>query len=285
MAIADFKIEGIEDQNIRLKNLQRKRLIQFTKKFRKLLVKQNNNRFYNKYFLNHKIRKKNILKILYQICKKFKYSQITFSVSVSLLDTVISQFKVSKSELNRITIVCLVISSKLHEINPLYYSNSYLQTLNLKNLDKLEYKILHLLKFKINLITPMHFVFGILELHPGYFFPSFFENLKEIKLAIYDLNLIISTGYFINEFTPISIALTLLLLVRTSLNIEWEIPEVIYQLSGITENKLELCAKKMLKLIKEFQSNEQEKNEKQIKSIQEEDRNKIEVRSFYSIDN
>ena len=129
------------------------------------------------------------------------------------------------------------------------YTHQILQFSSKNNIYILELKILQFLNLQANIITPMHFIFKILELYPRYFLSLKDGKFTKFKNTLFELNLIVCTDYFINEFTPISIALTLLSLVIKSIKFDWSIPEIIFQLSGLNENQLNLCKKRIISLL------------------------------------
>ena len=224
---------------------------QFVVKLKYLLTKQNQNRFFNMHFLKHQARANLIAKIIKPIVQVKRFSAMTFTLSVSLFDAIISQFEMCENQMAKVAIICLSLSSKIHEFNPLYFSDELLIPHPLEDLIKMEFQVLQSLSFNVNVVTPYHFIAEILEYHSLFqeFFQIQSEELSLVHSMSQDLNSAICHSYLINKFTPIGLALTILLLLRDSFGVSLKIPVFVFHVTEISEGELEECLKMVLSIV------------------------------------
>ena len=131
-----------------------------------------------KYILSIDIARANMVNWLSFLCNKLNFSDQTLFRSISLFDQYFSRISpeqainLNQENLNLITIACLSLSTKLEEINCNYISFLNEKVLNSpnsqiftnKDLTKMEFTILKILKFKILYSTPLDFLEIYLEI-------------------------------------------------------------------------------------------------------------------------
>jgi hypothetical protein len=254
--------------------------------FMQMLSKQNLNRFFNKSFNQHSYRNYLIFEFLFPLAKKFHFSQLTFIVGVSLFDSVISKFILSKIKMEKIAFLCLSISSKIHEVHPLYCSRVHIFPFSEKEFNNLEKLILETLDFRVNTVTHFHFVTQSLKFYSeNQIDQETLNSFQKFKSAIYDLCIIILSNYSIYEYTPISLSMSLFLIVNKTFDSNFQLPLIVHEITQIKNTNLDDCVSSILKIIKEYYLKQQSEKSRIIKSIQEKSCSKIEQRSFLSIDN
>ena len=196
-----------------------------------LLKRQNKNRFYNQEFSNLHERKKMIKKVMYVLCNGMQYRPSTFFASVSLFDSVISQFSVHKTMLQKVALVCVSLSSKQREQQTdILKLKDLAKLFSLKDaheLKKIENFILKALKFDLSTVTPYDFTSFFLE------DPEIFAFLKGqcnsvdkfgyVQL-IAKLQLMIIENYEMNKYTPSALAVTVLMLSKEVLGCQVSLP-------------------------------------------------------------
>ena len=246
----------------------------FTRRITKLLLKQENNRFFNPAFICHDHRRKFISEIICPIVKFKKYSTMTLVVSIGLLDGYVSQFEVTLPEMKNLGIACLSISSKLHEVDPMYFNDHAVKFLTSEeSLSNLEKQILKSFKFEIDLITPLHFIFEIL--HYISLFPELHSEtnpeIERIRSSAEDVHWIVNSSYLVNKYSSVGIALSIFVVLRECFRIECSVPDFFYHISGTCEDSLGGCVKMIERLISDFLKERNEQNLKkktQIKSLE-----------------
>ena len=152
----------------------------------------------------------NMINWLNFLCKTLNFSNQTLFRSVTIFDQYIS--KISKTEiegmtqnkLNLITIACLSLATKLEEINCNYISFLNEKVLNSpnkklftnKDLTKMEFHILKVVKYKTIYSTPLDFIDIYLEMFSIYLeknrdiiIQEILSNIKTISINIMKNNL------------------------------------------------------------------------------------------------
>jgi hypothetical protein len=177
----------------------------------------------NKFFVSLETRI-NMLNWLIFLCKTLNFSNPTLFRVVYIFDQYLS--KISKSEiesmnqdkLNLIAIACLSLSTKLEENNCNYIKFLNEKVLNTpnkklftnKDLTKMEFDILKVLKYKIFYSTPLDFIDIYLEIFSDFlernnFFmiPEILSNIRNITFNIMKNN-INNESYIINTSSHFS---------------------------------------------------------------------------------
>lgn len=169
------------------------------------------------YLLSMETRK-NMLNWLSFLCKTLNFTNQTLFRVVFIFDKYISKItkkeveEMTQEKLNLITIACLSLSTKLEENNCNYISFLNEKVLNSSNeiiftnkdLTKMEFEILKVLKYKLIYSTPLDFIELYIEIFSNFlkkneFFitPEILSNIRTISINIMKNN-ISSKTYFLN---------------------------------------------------------------------------------------
>ena len=162
--------------------------------------------------------RKNMLNWLSFLCKTLNFTDQTLFRVVSIFDQYISKIakkeieEISQEKLNLIAIACLSLSTKLEENNCNYISFLNEKILNSsdkiiftnKDLTKMEFEILKVLKYKIIYSTPLDFIDVYIEIFSNFLekyefltVPEILSNIRNISINIMKNN-ISSKTYFLN---------------------------------------------------------------------------------------
>ena len=171
----------------------------------------------NNYTLSLETRK-NMLDWLSFLCKTLNFTNQTLFRVVSIFDQYISKItkkkieEMSQEKLNLITIACLSLSTKLEENNCNYIAFLNEKVLNSpnkiiftnKDLTKMEFEILKVLKYKLLYSTPLDFIDIYMEIFSNFIkknefiiVPEILSNIRTISINIMKNN-INSNTYFLN---------------------------------------------------------------------------------------
>ena len=256
----------------------RLKFYRFSQSFRRLLDRQNQNRFLNESFSSHSDRRQIIFEFLKPLSQRLDYAPVTLYTAIGLFDSVISQFFCSQIQMRKIALVCLSISSKLHEIKPLQYKQLPFLIFSVSELNQIEKRLIQNLDYKINMITHFHLVLHMLDLLSSQITSELFSQYKDV---VSNISFIITSSYNIYMYTPVSLALTVLQICENITNVQFRMLPWIFQLAGLDEDDIQESFHAMRLVIQEFYANRQQR--RQVKSDLDRVLSQIETSSFMSL--
>jgi hypothetical protein len=210
--------------------------------FNSLYQKQNKNRYYNSSFQNHHLRNK----IISKFTKLLPISNFAYFTFIGLFDSINSRQIFEDNEMILISIVCLVLASKKCDSKNfiLKYSDfkKIFKNLPINRLFILEVKVLRLMNFDLNLVTPYDFTMFFCQkfcLIEGYNYHNETSNLnKTIYINTKKVLCFFASNYHLNEYTSLTLALLSIMITRSNLKMQPLIPKFLKELIGCNEGKL-----------------------------------------------
>lgn len=220
-----------------------------------MIKKQNKNRLFNREFSKHLIRRQ-IIGVILKICKNMKYNYSIFFSAIALFDSVISRFNLDKKNLYKIAIASLILMVKLKQNKSFqipkkdllkssgllfYQKNSY---------PEIEKFVLCSNLFDINILIPFDFIDFFM------FYLSIIKKKKELyfknkktkfifRKLLVKLHIQLIKEYNFNQYTPLALAITSLMIIRKRLKLYPLIPLIIKKLTGCDEKIFNSLFKKI----------------------------------------
>jgi hypothetical protein len=203
------------------------------------------NRYYNPDFNDQINRINAIQEILLFISKLIGCQTSTFFKSISLLDSILSQCKLSENDIMITSFTCLSLVCKSEESKEVLNSLKQCQLLFKNpeefNLIKYEKYILKKLKFDINVTTPFDFIQIFMKdsrvwIHQKFKF--FVVDKNFFCLLIREIQLKMIENYDLNQYSALSVAIVCIMMARDLCGLKPLIPDFIKYRTGCTEMKI-----------------------------------------------
>lgn len=223
--------------------------------YQHLVAKQNKNRFYNHAFDQHIVRKNFIIKILRPLIKKAEYDMMTLYMTIAIMDAFLSKRNLPVEWLPSIGVVSLSLASKLNEFFYIGIQKHFFQemekSLALEHFPDIEKALLFDLEFDLNVVTPHHFLRLFLDL--GIVFNDIdwlsASGKTILKSLLFEIQFVVSTDYEINKFNSLSVALSLIMIVRKIIGHKIILPETLKKVADLDESHVINCFSFCWKLI------------------------------------
>lgn len=210
--------------------------------------KQDNDRFYNPDFENFDVRLYIIKTFFLKKCLQLEISECTYAISIALFDAVISKLNLDNSLILKIGQISLLLACKINEpknvsVKDLQIENNPTQ-IQLNEVPKFEKFVLKVMKYKINMVTPFHFLLLLTGLQGVQLKPSTNRQINPIpSIDFFSLStsiyILTSFNYQVNQFNSLSVALAIIMLTRKLCDAEILMPPILQSITGLSPNSLD----------------------------------------------
>ena len=204
-----------------------------------LIRDQTRNRFHNDRFMHHGSRRSIIWNQL-QICIELRFSFGTFLRSIALFDSIISRVRVNQNVLSKLAIVCLALVSKLTESRGQFMKLKRFSG-HLMNYCELERFVLQSCAFNLKMITCVDFLslfFANSDLFECARSGESAPHKNVFDMLTLELQMEVVLDYHSNQFTPLALAIAIIMVVRRRLGLYPLIPDSIRNMTNCTEEIL-----------------------------------------------
>lgn len=196
-----------------------------------LLRSQNRDRYYNAQFEKKQLRASILKGFIFGTCEALNLRFGTCAMAVTLFDQMLSKFKICSDQLVMLAGVALGLLLKLNERDLISYQDIFringIFGVSSEVICRFEKKILEATEFKINVITPFHFLeeFFMIKKLKGTKINNNFNtdrekrNLKLIK-KIYSLLVL---NYEVYKYSSLTIAVIVLMIARNLFLCDFEL--------------------------------------------------------------
>lgn len=216
------------------------------KHFKKIRLRQNENRFYSPEYMLKKERNKIWFDILSQVVYRLEYTLETLYLGLAIFDSISSRFYVSGQKLIVLALVCLDIAAKVREnkanVKDLVMYRTNFKLPNKQTILEIQKSVITLLDFKVDLVLPIDVIFLLLNHMKSTEtqFQSDEEKKIEERIILEKIHMI-ERNYEFKKYSPIALACSVYVLVRLWLNRDDLWPVKLLFLTGIELSRLTDC--------------------------------------------
>lgn len=211
--------------------------------FSRLRLKQDNNRFFNPKFDHRNLRANLITQILDPMVARVGFQKSTLFLAVSLMDACLSKHAFDAELVPTVGIVALSLASKFNEISFIGLGEAFFVEMGdcvcPDHFGQIEKLMLESVDFNVNVVSPFDFVRLFLDL--GCLFDqselAMVPDLDALESALYQLVLLTSSEYGTNQFRPLNVALSVVMILRANLGAKYALTGSMCELVGLSHGQ------------------------------------------------
>jgi hypothetical protein len=205
-------------------------------------LKSKSHRLYNPTY-NHLNVRNSILKTqFYKIKKNFKLKSETMYLSVAIFDLATSMYLFEKKSFEKIFLTCVGLSVKVKESRQISSNFNSFQRFSFNSrieISSYENKILTILGFDLNIITPFDLIHKILK-KCCWFKNLSYKKMKQVNMILESICFETMLNYRTKKFNLIPISLGILMITKNALKMKDLIPKCFKKIFLLNENQLNL---------------------------------------------
>lgn len=226
----------------------------------KMAVRQNSNRFFNE-SAGHLEFRDTLIGWLKKAAHELQYSNVTYHLSVAILDAVFAKCAIEASCIKLVCFTALHLAAKMHENGDKLLSTSQVTDLFKNEFDaedvlETERLMFKVLDYKVDIQTPYAFLHMLMphaldtidESSPHF---QLSQNrkagakLEELATSLIEIALL---DYSFNKFTPMSVAVSALVIARKYLELEPHYPPRLEYYTSLCFSDFDKCCTNLFKI-------------------------------------
>lgn len=233
-------------QNCYKQNVKRNESLK-AKQLKMLIRKDKKNlaRHFNRNYHNRSLRVHFWGSDLKKFCGQLGLDDKTFYLAMAISDHISAKFYFENDMFRQLALASLSLATSVTESRKRVYN---LKSSNIFkkfcNCAKFEKKILIEMDFNLNIITPFDYIFKFLDFYELYSEISL-EHQKNYIWFLLQLVFETSLCYELNQFTSLTVALSIVMSVRQLFVCQRVLPDFLEEGSGYSEETLKSCYRKV----------------------------------------